>query len=77
MQAQRQILDLEDATVGLCGSKASACAELARVAQKQDSFQTPNGVCLAFGNMEYALQVRKNIQLWNNPGTVFIPSTAV
>ena len=57
MQTERRILDLEHGTVESCGSKAAACAELARLAEKGDGFSTPSGICLPFGNMEYAIEV--------------------
>lgn len=57
LQAKRAIVELQDATVDTCGSKAAACARLARVSEQEGSFSTPSGVCLPFGNMEHAVEV--------------------
>ena len=57
MQVARKILELEKAAVDTCGSKAAACAELARLAEQEVGFSTASGVCLPFGNMEYAVEV--------------------
>jgi len=48
---------MEKASVETCGSKVTACAQLARVSKESQSFKTPAGVCLPFGNMEYAIKV--------------------
>ena len=59
VQAERKILELEHGTVESCGSKTAACAELARMAEKDSGFSTPKGICLPFGNMEHAVEVIK------------------
>ncbi len=57
LQPKKEVLEMEKAKVETCGSKVAACAELARVSRKAQSFKTPAGVCLPFGNMEYAIRV--------------------
>ena len=56
LQPKKEILQMERARVETCGSKVSACAQLTRVS-KDAQFKTPAGVCLPFGNMEYAIKV--------------------
>lgn len=52
------VVPLEDARVETCGSKSTACAELARLSGRAKDFRTARGACLPFGNMHAAIRVR-------------------
>lgn len=54
------VVALSKATTASCGAKASACAQLAKLAReskKKGGFGTAEGVCLPFGCMEAVIQV--------------------
>ena len=58
--SKASVVALSKATTASCGAKAAACAELAKLAEKQKKgagFGTADGVCLPFGCMEAAVQV--------------------
>ena len=48
---------LSEASLGVCGAKATVCGELVRVAERSDSgFKAPAGVFVPFGAMEACLK---------------------